>query len=273
MLSFPNCKINLGLHIIGKRGDGFHNLETVFYPLAIKDALEIVTSDAEKDISFSASGKIVNVQDDDNLCVKAFRLLKKDFPQLPNVKMHLHKNIPMGAGLGGGSADATAVLVMLNEMYALNISTQKLIEYALLLGSDCPFFIHNRACFATGRGEVLEPIQIDLSSYNILLVNPGIHVSTAAAFGGLDTNNFSVSGALQKIIAHDISTWKNNLQNDFEKPVFKQYPEIENIKNKMYENGAVYSAMSGTGSSVFGIFEKDKNANINFPAHYFCQSV
>jgi 4-diphosphocytidyl-2-C-methyl-D-erythritol kinase len=270
MLVFPNCKINLGLNITGKRTDGFHNLETVFYPIAIKDALEIITSTLDTDINFSASGKIVNVQDDDNICVKAYRLLKKDFPQLPNIKMHLHKNIPMGAGLGGGSADASAVLVMLNDVYTLNISTEKLIAYALQLGSDCPFFIHNKPCFATGRGEVLEPIQIDLSSYKILIVNPGIHVNTGAAFKGLDANNFSPVGALEAIVKADIKTWKQYLKNDFEKPVFEQHPAIEKIKDDLYAQGALYSAMSGTGSTVFGIFEKSTTLALNFPAHYFC---
>jgi 4-diphosphocytidyl-2-C-methyl-D-erythritol kinase len=273
MLVFPNCKINLGLHITGKRTDGFHNLETVFYPVAIKDALEIIPSTLDTDIKFSASGKTVNVQDDDNICVKAFRLLKKDFPQLPNIKMHLHKNIPMGAGLGGGSADASAVLVMLNDMYALNMSTEKLIAYALQLGSDCPFFIHNKACFATGRGEVLEPIQIDLSNYKILIVNPGIHVNTGAAFKGLDANNFSPAGALEATVKGDILTWKQNLKNDFEKLVFEQHPTIEKIKDNLYAQGALYSAMSGTGSTVFGIFEKSTMIELNFPAHYFCHLV
>jgi 4-diphosphocytidyl-2-C-methyl-D-erythritol kinase len=271
MLSFPNCKINLGLHITGKRTDGFHNLETVFYPVAIKDALEIIPSNEDTDIIFSASGKIVNVQDDDNLCVKAYRLLKKDFAQLPNIKMHLHKNIPMGAGLGGGSANASAVLIMLNEIYSLNISTESLIAYALQLGSDCPFFIHNKACFATGRGEVLQPIPIDLSGYKILIVNPGIHVNTGAAFKGLDANNFSPIGALENIVHADINTWKQNLKNDFEKPVFEQNPAIEKIKENLYAQGAVYSAMTGTGSTVFGIFEKSTDLTLNFPAHYFCQ--
>lgn len=273
MISFPNCKINLGLHIVGKRSDGFHNLETVFYPIAIKDALEIIPSGEEKDILFSASGKLINVQDDDNLCVKAFRILKKDFPQLPNVKMHLHKNIPMGAGLGGGSADASAVLAMLNEMYDLQISKEKLIEYALQLGSDCPFFILNESSFASGRGEVLQPIKIDLSNYKIMIVNPCIHVNTGAAFAGLNANNFSKENLLLQIVQANITTWKNNLKNDFEKPVFAQFPAIENIKNTLYEYGAVYSAMSGTGSTVFGIFEKSFEEQINFPAHYFCQLV
>ena len=273
MVSFPNCKINLGLHITGKRTDGFHNLETVFYPIAIKDAIEIIPSTLDKEIDFTCSGKIINVQAEDNICIKAYRILKKDFPQLPNIKMHLHKNIPMGAGLGGGSANASAVLIMLNDLFTLEISKEKLIEYALQLGSDCPFFIYNNPCFAKGRGEILQPIPIDLSAYKIMIVNPGIHVNTRVAFSYLNENNFSPENTLIPILNAGITNWKNNLKNDFEKSVFSQHPAIEEIKNTMYAHGAVYSAMSGTGSTVFGIFEKTKNVSLNFPAHYFCQLV
>jgi 4-diphosphocytidyl-2-C-methyl-D-erythritol kinase len=273
MVSFPNCKINIGLNIVGKRADGFHNLETVFYPIGIKDAIEIIETQSEDDISFTSSGNVVNVSDDDNLCVKAYRLLKKDFPQLPSIKMHLHKNIPMGAGLGGGSADASAVLLMLNKKFNLHISQEKLIDYALQLGSDCPFFIINKPCFASGRGEILEEINIDLTTYKIMVVNPGIHVSTAGAFRSLDRKNFSPTGKLQQQINIPITEWKTVIKNDFELSVFKQHPQIENIKNTLYENGAVYSAMSGSGSTVYGIFEKETVINIKFPTHYFCQTV
>ena len=273
MTSFPNCKINLGLNITGKRGDGFHDLETIFYPIAIKDAVEIIDADADLDISFSASGNPVSGNEADNLCVKAYRLLKKDYPQIPNVKLHLHKNIPMGAGLGGGSADASSVLILLNTKYNLQIPQAKLLDYALQLGSDCPFFIINKPCFAIGRGEVLSPIEIGLSAYKIMIVNPGIHVNTGAAFGALGANNFSPKNMLAQKIKADIKTWKTEIKNDFEIPVFKQHPEIAAIKNLMYENGAIYSAMSGTGSSVFGIFTKENNVTTNFPAHYFCQMV
>jgi 4-diphosphocytidyl-2-C-methyl-D-erythritol kinase len=273
MVTFPNCKINIGLNIIGKRADGYHNLETIFYPLQIKDAIEIIESDNESDIIFTAAGNIINVKDDDNLCVKSYRLLKKDFPQLPSIKMHLHKNIPMGAGLGGGSADASAVLLLLNKKFSLHISQEKLIKYASKLGSDCPFFIINKPCFATGRGEILEEINLDLSSYKIMIVNLGIHVNTRDAFSNLNQSNFSPIGELQEQIKQDITAWRNVIKNDFEKPIFEKYPEIEKIKNTLYENGAIYSAMSGSGSTVFGIFEKEVSINIKFPAHYFCQTV
>jgi 4-diphosphocytidyl-2-C-methyl-D-erythritol kinase len=175
MVAFPNCKINLGLHIIAKREDGFHNLETIFYPVALKDALEIIpASNAATDIEFSSSGLTVDGSTNDNICIKAYHLLKKDFTQLPNIKMHLHKAIPMGAGLGGGSADGAFALQLLNTKFNLSISTAKLINYAVQLGSDCPFFIINKPCYATGRGEILKEINIDLLKYKIALINPGI---------------------------------------------------------------------------------------------------
>ncbi len=275
MVLFPNCKINIGLNITGKRADGYHNLETVFYPIGIKDALEIIEAknSQEEDIVFTSSGNDIKVKDEDNLCVKAVRLLKKDFPKIPAIKMHLHKNIPMGAGMGGGSADASAILMLLNTKFNLQVSTTKLIEYALLLGSDCPFFITNKPCFAKGRGEILSEIPLDLSLYKFLIVNPGIHINTAEAFSTLDKNNFSAEGVLGKAITADIAQWKNNIQNDFEKPVFKLYPSIASIKDKLYDSGAIYSAMSGSGSSVYGIFSKETVLNIKFPAHYFCQVV
>ena len=275
MVSFPNAKINIGLNIIGKRADGFHNLETVFFPIAVKDAVEIIEGNGvSTDVEFSGTGNSINVPDHKNLCVKAYHLLHKDFAQIPPVKIHLHKNIPMGAGLGGGSADASAILLLLNQKFKLNISTDKLLEYALQLGSDCPFFILNKPCFATGRGEILQEINLDLSPYKIMIVHPGIHVNTGEAFAELNSNNFSPAGELMTQIKQDISLWKNIIKNDFEVSVFKKHSAIKDIKEKMYSEGAVYSAMSGSGSAVFGIFLKDNNtANIKFPSHYFCQMV
>ena len=274
MVVFPNAKINLGLNIIRKRDDGFHDLETIFYPIQLKDALEIVKTTDEQEVTFTTTGNTIQGIDADNLCVKAFQLIKKDFPSISNIKMHLHKHIPTGAGMGGGSSDASAVLMLLNQLFDLNISTEKLHEYALLLGSDCPFFITNKPCFASGRGEQLRAVEIDLSNYKILIVHPAVHVNTALAFQGLEQSNFSLPGELQSNILRDISTWQGTVKNDFELSVFKQFPEIEAIKNKLYEAGAIYSSMSGSGSAVFGIFSKDSNAeNIKFPSHYFCQLV
>ncbi len=275
MVSFPNAKINIGLNIIGKRTDGFHNLETIFFPIAVKDAVEIVENqNALNDVIFSSTGNNLNLRDDDNLCVKAYRLLKKDYPQIPSIKIHLHKNIPMGAGMGGGSADSSAILSLLNKKFELNISTDKLLDYALQLGSDCPFFIINKPCFATGRGEVLSEINVDLSAYKIMIVHPGIHVNTGEAFARLNTNNFSAAGELKQQIKLDIHLWRDVIKNDFEVPVFKQHPTIKEIKEKFYNDGAIYSAMSGSGSTVFGIFSiKTITADIKFPSHYFSQMV
>lgn len=274
MLSFPNAKINIGLNITVKRPDGYHDLETLFYPIPVKDALEIIEAEASgTDIIFSSSGNEISGNEEDNLCVKAYRLLKKDFPEIPAVKMHLHKNIPIGAGLGGGSSDAAAVLQLLNKKFNLNISVEALQHYALALGSDCPFFILNKASIATGRGEILKETSIDLSPYKIMIVHPGIHVSTAKAFSDLDESGFSLAGKLGVALREDISQWKNTIKNDFEKTVFAQYPELKELRDKMYENSALYSAMSGSGSSIYGIFLKDTVINIKFPAHWFCQTV
>lgn len=285
MIVFPNCKINLGLQILNKREDGYHNLSTVFYPLPLKDALEVVRRDdgkalsdlpseaiakvgvegsaeviersRENDITFSSTGLLIAGDTTNNLCVKAYNLLQKDFPSLPPVLMHLHKAIPMGAGLGGGSADGAFALKLLNEKFQLGLSTQQLIEYALQLGSDCPFFIINKPCYATGRGEVLEEVELDLSAYKFAIVNPGIHVNTGWAFGQLNLSGRSELPDPKQIIQQPISSWKNQLINDFEEPVCKAHPEIATIKHQLYDADALYASMTGSGSTVFGIFEKE----------------
>ncbi len=265
MIVFPNCKINLGLRIIRKREDNYHDLETIFYSLPFFDILEIIRS--EDQTPFTTSGLIIDAEPENNLCIKAYTLLKKDFPSLPAVKMHLHKAIPTGAGLGGGSADAAFTLKLLNEKFVLGLSKDQLMSYALHLGSDCPFFIINKPAFATGKGEILEQINLDLSPYKFIIVNPGIHISTAQAFSGITPALSSTS--LKQIIQQPIETWKDELINDFEKNIFVQYAEIKIIKEKLYSNGAVYAAMSGSGSTVFGIFEKDAIINLQLAAHYF----
>ncbi|MFC4261746.1 4-(cytidine 5'-diphospho)-2-C-methyl-D-erythritol kinase [Ferruginibacter yonginensis] len=274
MLAFPNCKINIGLNIVGKRVDGFHDIETIFYPIAIKDAVEIVETPQNSDsITFTSTGLQIDGSTADNLCVKAYHLLKNEYPQISTVHLHLHKNIPLGAGLGGGSADATAVLQMLNQLYQLNLGNEKLMQYALQLGSDCPFFVLNQPSFATGRGEILTPTTIDLSGYHFVIVNPSIHVNTGAAFKAL---NVAAMGSknLQENVQADITTWKNTIVNDFEVPVFQQHPAIAIIKETLYQQGAIYSAMSGSGSTVFGIFKDAPSLNnFKFPAHYFCEVV
>ena len=252
MIQFPNCKINLGLSILAKRADGYHELETVFYPIAVSDALEILPA---ANLTMTQSGIAVPGDPAQNLCLKAYHLLKKDFPTLPAVQMHLHKNIPMGAGLGGGSSDGTSTLLILNQQFSLGLNDQQLIAYASQLGSDCPFFVYNKACHARGRGEVLTPIHLDLSNYQFLLVHPGVHIATAWAFQQL--NPHTKSESIQAIIEKPITDWKNYLINDFEAPVFKAEPKLSLIKDQLYQLGAIYSSMSGSGSSLFGIFPKD----------------
>ena len=255
MVVFPNCKINLGLHILNKREDGFHDIETIFFPVPIEDALEvIVNNNAQQQITYSSSGIEVKGDIANNLCVKAYHLLKRDFPQLPNVRLHLHKAIPMGAGLGGGSADGTFTLTLLNNKFHLNLTEEQLIAYALQLGSDCPFFIYNKPCFATGRGERLKAIELNLSGYFLVIINPGIHINTGWAFKQITPHKHAVS--LLSVIGEPVEMWKEGLTNDFEEPVFAQHPEIESIKNLLYQNNAVYAGMTGTGSTVFGIFRE-----------------
>ena len=272
MVLFPNSKINLGLKIIGKRVDGYHDLETVFYPIQIKDALEVIEKD---DLRFSVTGLKIGDEQENNLCLKAYHLLKKDFPELPAIQMHLHKSIPMGAGLGGGSADGAFTLKLLNKKFALSLSEKQLSDYSLQLGSDCPFFILNKSCFATGRGELLEQIDLDLSAYKLVIVHPGIHVSTNWAFTQLSgrlqrPDNYKSS---KEIVQQPISTWKKDLINDFEAPVFSEYPGIKKIKEELDNAGALYSSMSGSGSAVYGIFEKNVNVNLSLSKNYFIKEV
>lgn len=272
MLSFPNCKINLGLHILGKRADGFHNLETVFCPIAFTDALEMIPAKGNTtEITFTATGLQVDGDAANNLCVQAYHLLKKDFPGLPPVKIHLHKVLPMGAGLGGGSADASFMLKMLNDQFQLKLSTEQLSSYSLQLGSDCPFFIMNKPCFATGRGEVLEQIAVDLAAYKILLINPGIHINTGWAFSQLTPALPAKS--VKEIVQQPIETWKAELKNDFEIPVFNAYPAVQAIKATLYEQGALYAAMSGSGSTVFGIFNRQSNYSYPAQENYFIKTI
>lgn len=256
MVIFPNCKINLGLRILRKRPDGYHDLETVFYPVPLKDALEIISAPSGDDILFTQSGLTIQGSHNDNLCVKAYQLLRDQYPQIPPVQMHLHKNIPMGAGLGGGSADGAFTLQLLNTKYHLELSKEQLIGYALKLGSDCPFFISNSPSFAAGRGELLEELPLDLSAYSFLLVHPGIHISTSEAFSLI--RPAIPEKSCKEIVQLPIAHWKKALINDFEEPVFAKYGELRNVKDRLYELGALYASMSGSGSSFYGIFEKNQ---------------
>ena len=271
MIHFPNCKINLGLHILRKREDGFHDLETVFYPIPICDALEIIhTKNAEQETSITISGLVVDGAAEENICMKAYTLLKKDF-DLPAVNIHLHKHIPIGAGLGGGSADGAFTLLLLNKKFNLQLSEQQLIDYALRLGSDCPILIKNIPCFASKQGEILEKADVDFSDYKIVIINPGIHINTGWAFSQIKPNGNRPS--LREIIKVPIQQWKEKLVNDFEEAIFSHYPAIKEIKEQLYANGAVYAAMSGSGSTVFGLFEKRNNPDLAFPKDYFVRWI
>lgn len=258
MIAFPPAKINLGLQVIEKRADGFHNLETVFYPIEWCDILEIVKT---PEFNFSQSGLIIDGDKNKNLCVKAYDLLKQDF-DLSQVHIYLHKIIPMGAGLGGGSSDAAYTLQLLNNIFCLNLSQTQLSEYAIRLGSDCAFFLNDKPLFAKGRGELLSPISVSLKNYFIALIMPSVNVSTAEAYQNIVPKK--PVNQLSTIVQSPINEWKNKLTNDFETSVFKKYPIIKEIKEKLYASGAIYASMSGSGASVFGIFKEEKNLSAIF---------
>ena len=246
MLFFPNAKINIGLNITSKREDGYHNLETIFYPIKWCDALEITPS---KSLSFKSSG--IPIPGDGNLCLKAYELMKGHYDLEP-VDIHLHKNIPIGAGLGGGSSDAAFTLMGLNTIFDLGLDKIELKKIALQLGADCPFFIDNEPSLASGIGEILSPTKLDLSAYHLFVVKPDIFVSTAEAFSSIIPHIPSKS--IQEEVNRPIEDW--TLKNDFEQSIFPQYPDLLEIKNKLIAAGAVYASMSGSGSSIYGIFSE-----------------
>lgn len=258
MVTFPNAKINLGLFITKRRPDGFHNIETIFLPVPkLCDILEIVAPQNQKEeVVFNQTGLTIDSNSNDNLCVKAYYRLKEK-TQLPNVTINLHKQIPMGAGLGGGSADGAFALKMLNALAINQLNETELAKVALSLGSDCPFFLKNEPCFAKGQGEILEPIGINLLGYHIVLVNPGIHVATGSAYSQSTPQAAPVHLPIE--IKKPIEHWQKTIVNDFEKVVFSHHAEIENVKTELYNLGAVYASMSGSGSTVFGIFRTKPN--------------
>jgi 4-diphosphocytidyl-2-C-methyl-D-erythritol kinase len=270
VIIFPNCKINLGLTITSKRTDGYHDLESIFYPLPLCDSLELVASPPGNN-TFTITGLSIEGDQKDNLCHKAYDLLQTDFPNLPSIACHLHKVIPTGAGLGGGSADAAFMLRLLNTKFGLGLTDSQLSAYALQLGSDCPFFIINKPCHVTGRGERVARVSIDLSGYKFVLVNPGIHISTSEAFSFI-TPRPSVS-SLREIVSRPAGQWKDLLVNDFEEGVFVRFPGIRDIRDQLYQKGAVYASMSGTGSSVYGIFPIENKPVLSFPPSYFVREL
>ena len=254
MITYPNAKINLGLNIVEKRPDGYHNLETVFYPINLQDALEVNLMEGEEEFSLKVSGVPIEGEPENNLVVKAYRLLKKDYPDMPAIDIHMYKHIPTGAGLGGGSADAAFMIKLLNEKFKLNLSIEKMEEYAAILGADCAFFIQNKPVFASGIGNIFEPIQLSLKGYYLVLVKPNIFVSTKDAFAHITP--MQPTQSLKEIIRMPVETWRATMKNDFEESVFQKFPEIAAIKDKLYDLGAIYASMSGSGSSVFGIFRE-----------------
>jgi 4-diphosphocytidyl-2-C-methyl-D-erythritol kinase len=255
MVCFPPCKINLGLQIINKRTDGYHNLETCFYPVPWTDILEVIKSD---DFNFTSSGNSIPGKQEENLCIKAYELLKRDFSLAP-VKIHLHKIIPTGAGLGGGSSDAAYTLRVLNTLFELGLSQEILMGYAAQLGSDCSFFVQDKPMLGTGRGEILNEMGSLLGRNFLVMIKPNIHVSTAEAYAGIRPRK--PVHPVDFILRQPISKWKFLLKNDFEETVFESFPAIKEIKDKLYASGALYASMSGTGSTVFGIFESEINVD------------
>jgi 4-diphosphocytidyl-2-C-methyl-D-erythritol kinase len=250
MICFPNCKINLGLFITEKRPDNYHNIETIFYPVPLTDILEIVES---KKNEFTVSGHDIPGSRSSNLCLRAYDILRRKF-NLPPIKIHLHKVIPTGAGLGGGSSNAAFTIKLLNDLFSINLKDEQMHEIAENLGSDCSFFIKNNPVFATNKGDLFKNIDLDLSSYHILLVKPNIHISTPEAYSKITPKKASFP--LTTLDVSEIHKWKYNVKNDFEDNIYAKFPEIKLIKEKVYKAGAVYASMSGSGSCVYGIFEK-----------------
>lgn len=252
MITFPKAKINFGLKITGKRPDGYHNIETIFYPVSICDALEFVIAppDADSD-DLVVSGIDIKTGTEKNLVIRAIKKLRENF-SVPWLRIHLHKAIPTGAGLGGGSSDGVCMLKTIRRSFNLSISDEELLKYALELGSDCPFFLDPVPSFATGRGEVLTPVDPFLEKYHIVLLNPGIKINTRDAY--INTAVSDQKSDFAKAVNADPKKWKHLVTNDFEDYVFKLYPQIGAIKKSLYSSGAIYSSMTGSGSTVYGLF-------------------
>lgn len=256
MIIYPNAKINIGLNVVEKRKDGYHNLETIFYPINIQDAVEIgvIENDVpECGYQLKVAGTVLEGTPDDNLVVKAYKSIKADF-DLPPVCIYLYKHIPTGAGLGGGSSDAAFVIKALNDKFALSLSTEKMEEYASALGADCAFFIKNAPVFATGIGNVFHPLSLSLKGKTLVLVKPDVFVSTRDAYSNITPKRPEV--CLSELVTQPLESWKDVVVNDFERSVFPKFPEIAAIKDELYDLGAVYASMSGSGSSVYGIFDE-----------------
>jgi 4-diphosphocytidyl-2-C-methyl-D-erythritol kinase len=258
MITFPIAKINLGLNVVEKRPDGYHNLQTVFYPVPIMDALEIVpmSEGFPSDVDCDLKVTNINIQGDEqrNLVVRAYQLLKADFPNLPRIHAHLWKGIPIQAGMGGGSSDCAYMIRLLNETFELGLTNEQMEQYAARLGADCAFFIQSSPCYAEGIGEILQPIALDLSGWHIGVVRPDIPVPTKEAFSRIQPHYPALN--CREAVMQPVETWRNNLTNDFEESVFALHPEIGNVKEQLYYMGATYAAMTGSGSALFGLFKE-----------------
>lgn len=271
MIAFPIAKINLGLNVVERRADGYHNLETVFYPVNITDALELMPMDPQFPSAVDCDLKVTNIaiegDEQRNLVVRAYHLLKQDFPQLPRLHAHLHKAIPTQAGMGGGSSDCAYMLTMLNSMFSLQLTERQLIDYAARLGADCPFFVLSRPAYAEGIGELLQPVALDLSEFQIAVVRPDIPVSTREAFSLIKPQR-PKKNCRDVVMTQPIESWRDDLTNDFELSVFTLHPEIGAMKDRLYQLGAVYAAMSGSGSAVFGLFRQAPDLAPHFPGMF-----
>ena len=274
MINFPIAKINLGLNVVEKRTDGYHNLQTVFYPVPVKDALEVQVMDEAFPSDVDCDLKVTNIQiegdEQRNLVVRAYQLLKQDFPTLPRLHAHLWKGIPTQAGMGGGSSDCAYMILLLNELFRLGLIESQMIEYGARLGADCAFFILSRPCYAEGIGEQLKPISLDLSNWYIGVVRPAIPVPTKEAFSRIHPH-FPPKNC-REVVMQPVETWHNELTNDFEESVFALHPEIGEVKERLYKMGATYAAMSGSGSALFGLFkERPDSLSREFPGMFtFC---
>lgn len=270
MITFPIAKINLGLNVVERRPDGYHNLETVFFPVQLKDALEVQVMDEAFPSPYDCDLKVTNIDiegdEQRNLVVRAYNLLKQDFPQMPRVHAHLYKAIPTQAGMGGGSSDCAAMLLLLNDMFSLGLTQQQLIDYAAKLGADCPIFILNRPAYAEGIGERLQTIDLSLKGYFLAVVRPNIPVPTKEAFSRIVPHK-PAKNCLE-VVRQPIETWREELVNDFEESVFALHPEIGAVKQRLYKIGAAYAAMSGSGSALFGIFKEKPTLEGEFEGMY-----
>ncbi len=271
MIVYPNAKINIGLNVVEKRKDGYHNIETVFYPIKLLDALEITSTDKLiGGCELKVSGEVLNGRPADNLVVKAYNLIKELFPdKVKPVEIHLHKHIPTGAGLGGGSSDAAFTIMAINEKFKLNLEIGEMQQLASKIGADCPFFINNKPVFAQGIGDVFSDCNISLKEKYLLLVKPDIGVSTNDAYANITPHK--PENSLEELLKLPIQQWKDSVVNDFEMSVFAKYPEIAAIKDRMYDLGAIYASMSGSGSAVYGIFNEQIEFVDEIFSGYFCR--